>query len=45
MSEKFDYTLFLLCAERERREQEKLKKAIAKLTDEELDLLIKEKSK
>lgn len=45
MAESFDYTLFLLHAEKNRREQEKIRKAIEKLTDEELELLIKQKEK
>lgn len=40
MAEKFDYELFCLVAEKNRREAEKKQKALRSLTDEQLDALI-----
>ena len=40
MTENFDYGLFCLIAEKNRREEEKRQKVLRSLTDEQLDALI-----
>ena len=45
MAENFDYELFCLIAEKNRREEEKRQKALRSLTDEQLDALIGAHSK
>lgn len=40
MSEKFDYLQFMLSAEKNRRESEKMNKLIKGLSDEQLETLI-----
>ena len=42
MAEKFDYELFLLCCERNRREEARKKKEISKMSDAEIDARIRE---
>lgn len=41
---RFDYDLFCLIAEKERRKEEKRQKALRSLTDEQLDALIEEET-
>ena len=41
MSEKFDYFTFLLSAEKNRRESQKMEEVIHGLSDEQLDTLLK----